>query len=125
MPSHIPPETNAGDTQQAVPVTARTNANGAGAATLTVGPVPLGNQWLINYVTVTVAGATTAAFSLYVNEALPANILDGTSDAISAVAPYNPPRVLDQGQQLVGVFAGAPAGANCSMRVEYDVRPVS
>lgn len=104
----------------AQPLTLRGSIPAGGTLTLTTRPVPVGQTWAVNYLTVTASGPNVA-FSWYVDDpSLPANLIDGTTDASSAVAPYNPPRRVTQGQPIVGVFEG-PAGTDCTMRVEYDI----
>lgn len=120
----LPTDTRAGTGYTAAPVTLRGTASGAGGLTLTTSPVPQGYRWLINYVTITADGAAVPTVNLYVDEAALPNLLDGTTDNV-AVAPYNPARVLDQGQRLLVVWTGATVGAHCSVRIEYDVEPAT
>jgi hypothetical protein len=117
----LPVDTRGDDGYSAAPISKRGSANGAGALTLTVGPVPEGWRWLINYVTVTTGGNTAPTVDLFIDSTDLPNLFDGTDDGRSAIAPYVPPRQLEQGQTLLAVWAGADAGAQCSMRVEYDV----
>jgi hypothetical protein len=111
-----------GDAVPAQPISLRGKADGAGSCTLTSSPVPEGRRWLVYYVTVTTSGSSTPNFDLFVDSAQLPNLLDGTADGSGAVADYQRPRVLTQGQVLVGVWTGATSGDVCSLRVEYDVQ---
>lgn len=117
----LPEDDRAADGYAAAPISLRGTADGVGQCVLTAPQVPQAQRWLVNYVTVTTTGNAAPTVNVFVDTAEPANLFDGTADGRAAIAPYVPPRVLEQGQTLLIVWVGATPGAACSARLEYDV----
>lgn len=95
-------------------------ANGAGFASVALGPVPPASVWLIDYITVTAASAAESSLNLYDDPQAPAeSLIDGTTNGNSAIAPYQPARRLLGSRSLVAVWTGCTPGARCTIRLEY------
>lgn len=119
----VPYDTRSRAPHRAEPLTLSGTVAGDGTLTLTAPQVPDGWRWLLNYLTVTTSGTAEPTVDVYVSTSDLRNLLDGTAEGLSAVAPYVPPRVITTGEQLVFVWQGATAGATGSVRIEYDVEP--
>jgi hypothetical protein len=119
----LPYDSRGAQPQRAEPVVVSGTIAGDGTLTLTLPPVPEGRRWKVNYITVTTGGTQEPTVDVYVDSADLRNLLDGTDTGLSAVAVYNPPRIITQGEQLVLRWVGAQAGAQAGARIEYDIEP--
>lgn len=87
--------------------------DGAGAGSLTFGPVPAGKVWLVERVTGAVSGATAGTFVLYSNSVSDANVEDvAPQTALKWAFVEWPPIKLDAGESMVLRVTGAAAAAS-------------
>lgn len=103
------------------PLVLRQAANGAGVALIALPSVERDQRWWVEYLTVTCDGGTPSVAVYRDDPAVPSNLFDATVNGGGAVAPYQPARQVPPGGRLYVEFTGAPAGAVCSVTVEYRI----
>lgn len=92
------------------------DANGAGQEQ--AGPVPVGQRWLIERITVTTTPASPKPKVLvYRGDPDPTNFLDGTRSGDMDVSEYPNPLVLESAESLTAVWSGGTAGATGVVRL--------
>lgn len=101
---------------------ALTGREDGGAVTLVHGPVPFGETWHLERLTVETDSLTTTSFSARLDGERLGSLLDRTASGNADVAEYGLPGVvIPSGTSLVLRWETISAGASAAARVQYAV----
>lgn len=93
-----------------------------GTAEVVFGPVPYGEVWLIQRITVQVTNAPGSAASVFVGPPIAANFVDGTIAGDLDVADELQPVVVPGGQILTVQWASAGVGNTATATIQYRIQ---
>ncbi len=106
----------------AAPPPREVQADANGKAEVRYPQVGPGLTWAVERITVSCQpSAPGTEFRWYAGEPYARNFVDGTSEGDLDVAEYPAPVLVGSGLAVVGVWTGAPANAQCWLRLQYRV----
>lgn len=93
----------------------------AGEATITLGAPPQGYAFEVEIIDIWSDSTQATTASVYLGSAAPQNEVDYSSNAGHDIAYETPAIYVPSGQQLLIVWSGLSAGANCTARIQYSL----
>lgn len=95
-------------------------ASAAGVATATLGPVPIGQEWVVRRTAVTSSSVALSTAAVYRNGVSDMNFLDrarGAGNGATSAIAYR----LRSGESVVVQWTAADVGARCLVNVQGDL----